>query len=158
MNLAFDHKDPTLKIVYRLSTELREDPEQVQIVQTLSLDNGKPFAGLKPAHGLFGSDEWWESIGSGRIRTIHVTGTIRDLVFAGQDARWGSSVNSFHLELDDGTVSIKSICTDKKRDRKLFRVGAKVSCWYALLELKLQPAPDGGINYADTLLEMAVSA
>ncbi|MBB4656720.1 hypothetical protein GGR73_003293 [Xanthomonas sp. F14] len=158
MHLALNHKDPTLTVVYELSNELRDDPEHVQIVQALSLNNDKPFLGLKPVNGLFGSNEWWESIKSGHIKTVHVTGTIRDLVFAGQDSRWGDSVNSFNLKQDDGTVVLESIYAHEKHDRKLFRVGAKVSCWYALLELKSQPAPDGGVNYARTLLEMAVSA
>lgn len=158
MNVALDHKDPALKVVYKLSNELKGDPEQVRIVQALSLDNDRPFIGLKPIHGLFGSNEWWESIESGRITTIHVTGTIRDLVFAGQDARWGDSVNSFTLERDDGSAFVESVYADKRRDQKLFRIGARVSCWYALLELKSQPAPDGGVNYSRTVLEMAVSA
>ena len=147
-----------MKVVYRLADELRDDPEQVQIVQALSLDNDKPHAGLKPVHGLFGSDEWWESIHSGLIRTVHVTGTIRDLAHAGQDSRWGNSVNAFQLEQDDGTVLLESIYADNKQDRKLFRAGARVSCWFALLELKSQPAADGGVNYTRTMLEMAVSA
>jgi len=113
--------------------------------------------GLKPTHGLFGSDEWRESINSGRIRTVHVTGTIRELIFAGQDARWGDNINSFKLEKDDGTTVLEGIYVQEKVDRKLFRVGAKVSCWYALLELKGQPAPDGTVDYAETVLEMAVS-
>ncbi len=113
--------------------------------------------GLKPTHGLFGTEEWWESIRSGRIRTVHVSGTIRELIFAGQDARWGDSINSFELETEDGTIVLESVYVQEKVDRKLFRVGAKVSCWYALLELKNQPDTDGRVDYADTVLEMAVS-
>lgn len=157
MTLILNHQDPALKVVYALSRELQENPEHVKTVQALSLDNDKPFLGLKPIHGLFGSDEWWESIRSGRIRTIHKSGIIRELVFAGQDSRWGAAVNSFDLELDGGTVVLESIYAHQKRDHKLFRVGASVSCWYALLELKRQPARDGSIDYAETLLEMAVS-
>lgn len=155
---TLDHKDSGLKLVYTLSAELKGDPAYVRDVQSLSLDNDRPLTGLKPTHGLFGSDEWWESINSGRIRTVHVKGTIRELIFAGQDARWGDSVNSFKLEKEDGSSVLEGIYVQEKVDRKLFRVGAKVSCWYALLELKRQPAPDGTVDYAQTVLEMAVSA
>ncbi|MCQ4165573.1 hypothetical protein [Tahibacter harae] len=158
LHRALDRKDPALKVVYRRADELRDDPEQVQIVQAPSLDNDKPHAGLKPVHGLFGSDEWWERIHSRLIRTVHVTGTIRDRAHAGQDSRWGDSVNAFHLEQDDGSVCLESIHAGNKQDREPFRAGARGSCWFALLELKSRPAADGGVNYARTLLEMAVSA
>ena len=158
MHFALDHKDQGLKVVYTLSAELKADPGYVRDVQALSLDNDRPLMGLKPTHGLFGSVEWWESIKSGCIRTAHITGTIRELIFAGQDARWGDSVNAFKLEKEDGTTVLEGIYVQDKVDRDLFRVGAKVSCWYALLELKGQPAPDGTVDYAETVLEMAVSA
>ncbi len=158
MNNVLDHKDPGLKVVYTLAAELKRDPAYMRDVQAASLDNDRPLMGLKATHGLFGSDEWWESIRSGRIRTVHVTGIIRELIFAGQDARWGDSINSFELETEDGTLVLESVYVQNKIDRKLFRVGAKVSCWYALQELKRQPGPDGGVDYAETVLEMAVSA
>lgn len=158
MHLRLHHKDPQLKLVYELTNELREDPEQVRDVQALSLDTSRPFLGLQLIHGLFASDEWWESIRSGRIRTVHVTGTIRELEFAGQDSRWGDSVNSFYFEQEDGSTQLESIYAHSKADRKLFRVGAKVSCWYAMLELKGQPAAGGTVSCAETVLEMAVSA
>lgn len=158
MTLHYLHKEPGLKVVYTLFDELRDDPEQVLAVQSLSLDSNKPFMGLAPVHGLFGSAEWWDSIRSGKITTVHTTGTIEKMVFSGQDSRWGDSTNAFTFRQDDGITSLESIYAQNKQDRKLFCVGARVSCWYALLELKSQPAPDGGVNYARTLLEMAVSA
>jgi|GEM_PF-3930023 len=44
-----------------------------------------------------------------------------------------------------------------KADEKLFQVGATVNIIYALLELKMQPASDGGINYSKTVIEMSIS-
>lgn len=46
-----------MKFVYLLSTELKSDPEYVMLVQRLTLDQSKPFMGLKGTHGLFGSKE-----------------------------------------------------------------------------------------------------
>lgn len=158
MNLKLSHKVPGLKVVYTLFDELRDDPDQVLAVQSLSLDRNKPFMGLAPVHGLFGSEEWWDNIRSGKITTFCTTGIIEKLEFSGQDSRWGDSTNAFTFRQDDGVTSLESIYAQDKQDRKLFCVGARVSCWYALLELKSQPAPDGGVNYARTLLEMAVSA
>lgn len=157
MNFVLDQKGAGLKVVYTLAEELRCDPSYMREVQAASLDHDRPLMGLKATHGLFGTEEWWESIRSGRIRTVHVSGTIRELIFAGQDARWGESINSFEIETEDGTIVLESIYVQEKIDRKLFRVGAKVSCWYALLELKNQSDLDGEVEYADTVLEMAVS-
>lgn len=157
MHLNLEDMGRPMKVVYALREELRRKPESVAQVQALTLDHERPLLGLKGRHGLYGSDAWWESIACGRIESRVVSGTITELFFAGQDARWGDQVNSFRLKLQDGSVIEESIYTHRKSDRGLFVIGGMVCIAYALDELKHQPGRDGGVNYSESVLEMAVS-
>ncbi|WP_251373787.1 hypothetical protein [Janthinobacterium sp. JC611] len=105
---------------------------------------------------MFASAAWWESINAGRIQTQTVTGSIERTYFAGQDSRRGDQVNSFTLRLADGSTVEESIYTHRRQDIELFVAGATVTMVYALDELKAQPAADGGVNYARSVLEVAV--
>jgi hypothetical protein len=146
-----------MKVVYTLRDELNGKPEYVARVQAMTLNRERPLLGLKGRHGLYASDDWWESIRSRRIETKVVSGTITELFFAGQDSRWGDQVNSFRLKIEDETTVEESIYTNQKSDRRLFVVGATVCIAYALDELKKQPARDGSVNYSESVLEMAIS-
>lgn len=44
-----------MRLTYQLAEELRRDPEQVFLVQSLTLDKNRPLLGLKGSFGLFGS-------------------------------------------------------------------------------------------------------
>lgn len=142
-----------MKLVYTLAEALIKDPARIAKTQSLTLDNARPHMGLKGSHGLFASDEWWESIKAGRIQTQTVTGRIERTYFAGQDSRRGDQVNSFTLRLDDGSAVDESIYTHSKHDIKLFVPGAMVTMVYALDELKAQPAADSSVNVARIVLE-----
>jgi len=120
------------------------------------LDPRKPLFGLLGAHGLFGSEEWWESIRTGKIRTEVVRGTIVELCFEGQESRWGDEVNTFRMQLADGSEFQEAIYGRLEEDRRLFRVGATVCVAYARDAWK-RPAADGTTDHAWVLLEMAVS-
>lgn len=157
MHLNLDSGGKPMKVVYALRDDLKSKPDYVAEVQALTLNREKPLVGLKGTHGLYASDEWWESIRSGRIETKVVSGTIHELFFAGQDSRWGDQVNSFRLKLNDGRTVEESIYANQKSDRRLFVVGATVFIAYVLEELKSQPAPDGSVNYVESVLEVAIS-
>lgn len=157
MNAIVEDSSRPMKVVYTLREELSRNPEYVAQVQALTLDLERPRLGLKGTHGLYGSDEWWESIRVQRIPSTVVSGRITELFFAGQDSRWGDQVNSFQLELQDGSMIEESIYANRKPDRKLFVVGAAVRIVYVLDEMKEQPARDGGVSYSRSVLEMAVS-
>lgn len=45
-----------------LSEELKDNPEQIAMTQSLTLDKSRPYMGLKVTNDLFGSKEWWDSI------------------------------------------------------------------------------------------------
>lgn len=140
--------------VYTLAVALAQDPARVAKTQSLTLDSAEPHMGLKGRHDLFASDAWWDSIKAGRLQTQTVTGSIERTYFAGQDSRRGDQVNSFTLRLADGSTVDENIYMHRKQNIALFVPGATVTMVYALDELKAQPAADGGVNVARTVLEV----
>ncbi|OWQ47542.1 hypothetical protein CDL60_08950 [Roseateles noduli] len=146
-----------MRVVYSLAIDLAANPERVAKTQALTMNADKPLLGLRGAHGLFASPEWWSNIDSGSIRSETLYGTIEGLHFAGQDARWGDQVNTFSMRLADGTLINEGIVVNEKSYRRLFRVGTEMRIRYALEELKRQPATEGGVNYIKILLEIAVN-
>ncbi|MDP9932633.1 hypothetical protein [Variovorax paradoxus] len=155
MFLQFDQSGVPMKRVYLLSEELKADPGRIALAQALTLNAAKPRMGLKGTLGLFGSPEWWANIEQRRMPLRFVQGIIRSTYFAGQDEP--GDHNSFELLLEDGATYDESIYANDKASRALFRVGHRVEIVYALDESKRQPAQDGGVNYSDIVLEMAVS-
>ena len=143
-----------MKTVFTLQEELRGNPERVKKTQALTLNDSKPKIGLSGKYGLFGSEEWWESIASARMPLERVTGVIVRAYVAGQDP---DDINTVDIRMPDGEILAVGIYLNNKADLPLFQVGHMVSIVYALDELKLQPAQDGGINVSKVALEMAVS-
>lgn len=146
-----------MKCVYTLAEALAKDPGRVAKIQSLTLDSSRPHMGLKGSEGLFASEAWWKSIEARRLQTQTLTGSIERTYFAGQDSRRGDQVNSFTLRLADGATVDESIYINHKQDIRLFMPGAMVTMVYVLDELKAQPAADGSIQYARTVLEVAIS-
>lgn len=154
MFLDLDIAGIPMKMVYLLSEELKVNPERVALTQALTLNQDKPLLGLKGAHGLFGSQEWWDNLYKKNMPLLFMSGIIKDIYVAGQDP---SPVNNtIDFLKSDGSVGTESIYVNNKQDITLFRIGHKVEIAYVLDELKA-PARNGGVNYADDVLEMAVS-
>ncbi|OFZ70813.1 MAG: hypothetical protein A2Z01_04635 [Betaproteobacteria bacterium RBG_16_58_11] len=147
--------DVPMTLVYQLSKELEDDPEQVALAQALSRDQSRPLMGLKGSHGLFGSQEWWNSIKSGTMPLRYVSGVIKRMYVSGQER--DVPENTFDLITSEGATKTESCYANAKDDCDLYRVGRRVDIVYALDELKVQPASDGGINLSEIVLEMAVS-
>jgi hypothetical protein len=144
-----------MKRVFSLSQELSEDPDRVALAQALTKDESKPFIGLKGNFGLFGSKEWWASIDEQRIPLLFVSGEIKEAYVAGQDQ--SATNNTIDLVTPDGRIVSVGIYVNDDHDVVLFREGCWVEMAYALDELKMQPASDGGTNYSKVVLEVAVS-
>jgi hypothetical protein len=155
MLLRLDSAGVPMKRVYLHSEELKTHPERVAKAQALTLNSAKPLLGLKGTYGLYGSPEWWANIEERRMPLLFVSGVIRHMYFAGQDGP--KEKNSFELLLENGSTRNEGIYANDKADIPLFRPGCRVEIVYALDEMKDQPAPDGGINYSEIPLEMAVS-
>ncbi|MDW6092421.1 hypothetical protein SBX64_07670 [Vibrio rhizosphaerae] len=155
MFLNLNKENISMKLVYQLLAELKENPERVVMTQALTLNKSKPLMGLKGSHGLFGSDEWWANIKNGVMPTLHISGVIQRAYVAGQEP--SGMNNTVDLALDDGSSRSVGIYVNDEKDISLFRVGARAEILYALDELKNQPGPDGGVNYSKVAIEMAVS-
>lgn len=143
-----------LKRVYHLFEELAHDPEQVADAQALSLDQSRPYIGLKGSLGLFGSPEWWANIEAGDMPLKHLSGVIARVYVAGQDR--SDVPNAFDLSCSDGTVRMEGIYVNSPEDVALYQVGRKVNVVYVLDELKM-PSSNGGKNYLEIVLEVAIS-
>lgn len=155
MLLKLENSKIPMKLVYFLSEELKNKPEQIVLTQSLTLDKSRPNIGLKGTNGLFGSQEWWNSINQGKMPLLYVSGVITRTYVAGQDP---SPVdNAFSLLLDDGSKVEESIYDYiKEEDKKLFQKGSRVEIIYANDELKRKNS-NGEKAYLDIVLEMAVS-
>lgn len=141
--------------VYRLETELKNDPNYIKDAQALTLDTSKPLMGLSGKKGLFGSNQWWANIRNGLIPSFNKTGVILQAYIVGQDKVCFN--NTIDILLEDGTIESIGIFVNKESDANLFKEGHVATIVYILDELKAQPASNGGINYLDITLEMAVS-
>ena len=138
-----------MKTVYHL----RHDRAQIADVRAATL-SPKPF-GLKATHGLFGSDEWWQNIEAGVIPIVRFAGTITRLYRTGMH----NESQSFQMRMDDGKTFDYTCVVAYRRDRKLYRVGARVELCFVSEELK-QPVfmTTGEIysTHSQTLIEARV--
>lgn len=144
-----------MKIVYELKTRLKKEPSYMALVQKVSLDKSKPNVGLKGNLGLFGSEQWWENIKNGVMKTSIVSGIIVRCYEAGQD-RTGEK-NSFELSLDNGEKWDESIYLNNPDDIGLFKINHMVVIYYAHDERKARVPNSTEASYSDTVIEMAVS-
>ncbi len=145
-----------MKLVYQLENELKADPEQVAKTQALTMDETKPNIGLKGTYGLFGSDEWWKNIRSGKMPKQHVAGVIEKVYVTGVDESLGP--NTFDMLIDDDFSTLtESIYVDSLADTNLFKVGARVEILYLLEELKARSRLSDETTFSKAVLEMAVS-
>ena len=155
MLLELDQTACPMKLVFKLSENLKSNPERVSITQALTLNKAKTAMGLKGSNGLFGSQEWWNSIYSRKMPLLFISGVITNVYEAGQDRQ--NINNTIELRLADGSITHAGIYTNDKNDIELFKAGHKAEIVYALDELKQQPGKDGEVNRSKTALEMAVS-
>ena len=150
-----DPKYGTMKSVYRLEVDLAADPEHIALAQALTLNTLKPQMGLSGRYGLFGSEEWWASIKSGKMPLEYVSGIITRAYRAGQDSSGAN--NTIDLASEDGSVQTVGIYVNKARDAQLFQPGFAATIVYALDELKPQAAINACAPYSRVALEMAVA-
>ncbi|PIT51304.1 hypothetical protein [Snodgrassella alvi] len=155
MLLKLNEEKAPMKIVFLLSEELKNDPERVALTQALTLNTLKPKMGLKGSHGLFASQEWWNSIKQGKMPLKYISGVITSAYIAGQDP--SKFNNTIDIVLNNGSIESVGIYVNNDDDVSLFKVGHKACIVYALDEMKAQPDFDGSVNYSQTALEMAVS-
>lgn len=155
MLLSLEDSGTPMKLVYQAVVALRSDPKKVALAQALTQDKSRPQMGLKGNLGLYGSQQWWDSIEQGKMPLRRLSGIISDVYTAGQDR--DDPPNTIDLQLSDGLQRPVGIYVNNESDRKLYQIGSRLEIVYALDELKLQPGWDGGVNYLEIPLEVAVS-
>ncbi|WP_312319860.1 hypothetical protein [Stenotrophomonas sp.] len=142
------------KLVFSLEKELSSNQKRVAVTQAVTLDRTRPDIGLKGRHGLFGSQEWWDNIAAGVVPLMRVSGKILKAYRVGRD---DDRNNTVELVLSDGSVKAVGIYVNSRNDISLFIEGSWLDMIYALEELKVQPAKDGGVNYSKVALEAVIT-
>lgn len=153
MFLQLQEPNIPMRLVFELAEELRRNPKRIEITQALTKNPSKPTMGLKGTHGLFGSEDWWNSIAARKMPLLFLSGTIKRAYVAGPDE---GEIDTIDMLLDDGSVRSVGIYVNDDDDLRLFCPGHRADIVYALDELK-QRAPDGSVNHSKVALEMAVS-
>lgn len=153
MFLPLQQADIPMRLVFELAKELRKNPKRIEITQALTLNSSKPTMGLKGALGLFGSEDWWNSIAARKMPLLFLSGIIKRAYVAGPD---DGEIDTIDMLLDDGAVRSVGIYVNDNDDLRLFCPGHRAEIVYALDELK-QRALDGSVNHSKVALEMAVS-
>ncbi|MEP1422827.1 MAG: hypothetical protein ABJK59_13750 [Erythrobacter sp.] len=122
--------------------------------QKLTLDKSRPKGGLRGTHGLFGSEEWWNNIANGKIRTIVKSGIICGLRYVGQDTPDEANTIEFRL-VDDVEVTFDhgGLYANTDQDREQYKIGRTIRYTYVCDELK-KPSPNGGVAYTKTCIKV----
>lgn len=136
-----------MQLVYSLKNELTSDPGQLAAVQALTLDLSRPF-GLKGTFGLFGSDEWWQSIKTGRLQKTELSGVITLIGRAGMH----NESPVFNARLDNGDHYTYDTVADIKKGIKQYIVGKRVKIVLVREPLKNPSASRG--THSDIVLEI----
>lgn len=123
-----------IKVTFDLRDEMRINPNRIKRIQSLTLDQNKPYTGLSGKNGLFCSDDWWDNIKNGKIETKIISGRISRLYRSGQDDM--GKENSFVLNLGNNLSIEESIYMLKPEDLHLFQVNSEVIIMYAYDYLK----------------------
>ena len=142
----------SMKFIYTLAEDLKNNPEQIELAQKLTRDETRPLMGLKGTHGLFGSDAWWNSIYSKKMKLKFMSGVITRTYYAGMDS--DRKHNSYELALDNGSLHQESFYANDDRDIISYKIGKRVLIAYALDELK-KSEPNN--KYLKIPIEIAIS-
>ena len=106
---------------------LRNDGNHVALVQHATIN--RPDAGFVPENGLFGSEDWWASIQSGKLPVHTISGKITKVYMSGH--------NDYpEFEIDDGgsTTSWTRLGVDSE-----YIVGRTILIEYVLQRYKDNP-------------------
>lgn len=107
-----------MTVVYQLKADQRLI-DQVQRA-TQSTEN----FGIEPTHGMFGSDEWWQNIESGRLALHTVKGKITKVYMSGMGPK--GDWPEFKMVSDTGEESSWTRMIHFAEQDQLYRVGAHI--------------------------------
>ncbi|MGY1446334.1 hypothetical protein ACW582_03935 [Pseudomonas chlororaphis] len=155
MFLSLNEGGVPVTLVYQLAEELRRDPGQVLLVQSLTLDKNRPLLGLKGAFGLFGSKEWWANIEQRVMPTKQLSGVIVKTYYSGQDGDMPD--NTMDLLLEGGAICTEGIYVHDEEDVGFYQVGSRVDIFYAFDPLKDKNSSRDKSGASKVVIEVAIS-
>ena len=118
--------------VYRL----RQDKQQIDAVQRATSNTWK--FGVAQTHGLFGSDEWWSNIESGKLVIYTLRGTIGKIYLGGM-----RDTPEFIMRSEDGKETSWLRCANNKELDDFYAVGRRIEVDYVLQRHRFF----SGLNY-----------
>ena len=142
-----------LELVYEFSKDIANDPDMIRDTHKLTLDDTKPFMGLRGDKGLFATQEWWDNIHAKVIPSEIKSGVITRTYTAGMENL--SEDNSFDYVDKKGDIYSEGIYTLNKAQKKLFKLNHLVVIYYVYDEMKSSTLEDP--DFCPTVVEMAIS-
>jgi hypothetical protein len=124
--------------------DLREETDLVRQIQEATL-NTEEF-GLKPEHGLFGSEQWWQAVSSGLIPSICVSGKINRIFMSGMGDWPEVEINA------DGEVSRWT----RYGDDNLYEVGRPIEVNYVCQKWRTDRNKDVLGEFSKNVLTMRI--
>ena len=121
-----------MKTIFLLERYLKDRPDVIKDAQELTLNKEKPSMGLSGKHGLYASDEWWESLNNGIFETKTYEGKISTIKFEGMN----NEGKSFTLQLKNGGTYKYSCRINSKKDISLYKEGKTLRVTTYLERLK----------------------
>jgi hypothetical protein len=109
---------------------LRHDKQRVEAVQHATTTTHK--FGIMRTHGLFGSDEWWQKIKSGKLAIHTLSGIITRLREGGM-----RDMPELVVRSDDGTESCWLRVSDNEKLNAFYTVGGRIEIDYVLQRYRL---------------------
>jgi len=114
-----------MKAIYLLS----EDVTRIRHVQEATLH--RDDAGLKITHGLYGSEDWWDSIKSGVLHTTTIKGVISKVYMSGHN-----DYPEFEILSNDGHKTSWTRDVNNGFDDNVYKVGKKIEIDFVLQKFK----------------------
>lgn len=142
-----------LELVYEFSRDITNDPDMIRDTHKLTLDDSRPFMGLRGDKGLFATQEWWNNIHAKVIPSEIKSGVITRTYAAGMESL--AQDNSFEYIDEKGNLHDESIYTLDKNKSKFFKINHLVVIYYVYDEMKASTTEDP--DFCPTVIEMAIS-
>lgn len=89
-----------LELVYEFSKDMLNNPNMIKDTHKLTLDESRPFMGIRGDKGLFATQEWWNNIYDRVIPSEIKSGVITRTYAAGMESL--GQVNSFEYLDEEG--------------------------------------------------------
>jgi hypothetical protein len=105
--------------------KLRDDSKRIAQIQKATIET-ETF-GIEPTHGLFGSEEWWANISSGRLQRHTLSGVITRIYF-GSMGDWPM----FEMKHGSGECTSWTREVNAKEQDAFYKIGVPIEVDYVV--------------------------